>query len=133
MKSKVGVALLSILVFLLGGIVGAISHYFYHERFVHAAFFKNPPPPPLDVVEGMGQYLNLDAQQKQKLRVIFDESLERYRTLGKQFRPLYDTIRNETEDQIMLILRPDQRKKYQDFLDRFSPPRPKQKEQPESK
>jgi uncharacterized membrane protein len=106
MKSKVSVALLGILVFLLGGIGGAISHYFYLR------YFFVPP----NIVEAFARELKLDAKQKEQLRDIFNESRERYRALSLQFRPQYENIRNETDQQIRKILRDDQKAHFEDFL-----------------
>lgn len=106
MKSKVSVALLGVLVFLLGGIAGAISHYIYLR------YFFAPP----NVVEAFARELKLDAGQKEQLRSIFNESRERYHALSQQFRPQYESIRNETDQQIRKILRDDQKAYFEEFL-----------------
>ena len=123
MKSKVGVFLLGILVFLLGGIAGAVSHNLYREH-VQASTPKAPPPPPPDIIEGFAKMLELDVEQKESLRGIFEQSLDRYRVLAKEFMPHYEAIRNETDQQIKDILNDNQKKKYEDFLKKFQPKPP---------
>jgi uncharacterized membrane protein len=117
MKSRLSIALLWILVFLMGGIAGAVSHYLYWEHF------KKPP----DIVEGMARELKLDALQKESLETIFEQSRKRYWALAQQFRPQYETIRNETDEQIKNILRADQRKRFEEFLKKVysAPPSPR--------
>lgn len=126
MKSKTSVALLWILVFILGGIAGSVSHYLYENHVVAAR--PRPNNQTRDAVEGMAQGLNLDDQQKQALRDIIGQSRERYRALSQQMWPQFEIIRNETNQQIIAILNEGQRKKFQEFLDglRSAPPRKKE-------
>ena len=116
MKSKTSVALLWILVFILGGTTGAVSHYIYRNHVVAAGPRIGNGNPPRDIVEGLAHDLNLDAQQKQTLRNIIGQSAERYRALAQQFRPQYESIRSETDRQIKQILRGDQKAQFERFL-----------------
>jgi hypothetical protein len=122
MKSKLGAILLGILIFLLGGITGAVSHYLYREH-LKAAFFKAAQRPP-DIVGGLARELKLDARQTELLRTIFDDSRKRYMDLSQQFWPQYDTIRKETDQQIKDILNEDQKARYEAFLKKIQPPPP---------
>ena len=123
MKSKLGVALLGLLIFLMGGIVGAISHYLYRE---HLKTINAPKIPSYqDILDGMAQELMLDAQQKENLRLIFDKSRKSYFNLALEYRPHYEKIRVGTENEIKEMLRPDQRMRYEEFLRKvYSPPKP---------
>ncbi len=128
MKSRLGAVLLGILIFLMGGIAGAISHYLYRE---HLKAVNAPKIPTYqDILDGMADELMLDAQQREALKLIFDRSRKRYFNLALEYRPRYELIRIETEDQIKKMLRPDQRVRYEEFLKKvYSPPKlpPKQK------
>ena len=123
MKSKLGVALLGVVIFLMDGIAGAVSHYLYSE---HLKAINTPKIPTYqDITDGMARELMLDAQQKEALKLIFDKSRKRYFNLALEYRPFYEKIRIETEDQIKEILRPDQRMRYEEFLRKvYSPPKP---------
>lgn len=123
MKSRLGVALLGIVIFLMGAIAGAISHYLYRE---HMKAVNAPQIPTYqDILDGMADELMLDAQQRETLKLIFDKSRKRYFNLALEYRPHYEEIRIETEDQIKEMLRPDQRKHYEEFLRKvYSPPKP---------
>ncbi len=122
MKSRLAVILLGILIFILGGIAGAVSHFFYQEH-IKAPFFKAARQSP-DIVGGMARELQLDAAQTESLRKIFDQSRKRFMDLSQQFWPQYETIRIETERQIKNILREDQKVRFENFLKKFQPPPP---------
>ena len=122
MKSKVSIILLVILVFLLGGITGAISLSLYQE-YLRAAFFKANPQQ-FDFLGNFAKELELDGQQFETLKAILDESRQRYIGLAKEIGPQYYEIRKETEQKIRNMLRDDQRIRYEEFLKKFQPPPP---------
>jgi hypothetical protein len=120
MKSKLGVILLGILVFLLGGIAGAVSRYLYCEQMKTSA--PKTIPRVEDVVERMARILNLDAQQKTDVKVIIGESRNRYRELSRQFRPQYEKIVQESDNRIRALLRDDQKPLFEEFIKKFKAP-----------
>jgi uncharacterized membrane protein len=120
MKSKASIVLLGIVIFLLGAIAGAVSHSLYQE-YLKAAFFKASSQP-VDIVAGLAKDLELDAQQTESLRNIFDESIENSMALSQEIWPQYQTIYKETEQKIKDILREDQRARYEEFLRKFQVP-----------
>ena len=132
MKSKWGIALSWILVFLLGAVAGSVSHSIYQER-IKPTVATVTPPKRESIVNRMAREFNLDEQQKDSLKSIFAQSIQRYRMLGQQYRPQWETIRKETDDQIKKILRPDQRSKYEEFLKKaYAPPPGRRPPQPDS-
>ena len=120
MKSKLGVILLGILVFLLGGIAGAVSRYLYCER-VKASVPKTIPRVE-DVVERMAGVLKLDAQQKIEIKVIIGESRNRYRELSRQFRPQYEKIVQDSDNRIRALLRDNQKPLFEEFIKKYTTP-----------
>jgi hypothetical protein len=120
MKSKLSVILLGILVFLLGGIAGAVSRYIYCEH-IKASVPKTIPRVE-DVVERMAHILSLDAQQKIEMKVIIGESRNRYRELSQQFRPQYEKIVQESDNRIRALLRDDQKPLFEEFIKKFKAP-----------
>jgi hypothetical protein len=130
MKSKWGIALSWILVFLLGAVAGSVSHSIYQER-IKPTIATATPPKRESIVNRMAREFNLDEQQQDSLKSIFAQSIQRYRMLGQQYRPQWETIRKETDDQIKKILRPDQRSKYEEFLKKaYAPPPGRRPPQP---
>lgn len=120
MKSKASIVLLGILIFLLGGIAGAVSNSLYQE-YLKAAFIKARSQP-IDIIGGIAKELDLDAQQTESLKTIFDKSRERGIALSQEIWPKYQNIFKETEQQIKDILRNDQKALYEEFLSKFQAP-----------
>lgn len=130
MKSKLGIALSWILVFLLGAVAGAVSHSIYRER-IKPTVATVTPPKRESIVDRMASEFKLDDPQKESLKSIFAQSIQRYRTLGQQYRPQWETIRKETDEQIKQILKPDQRSKFEEFLKKgYAPPPGRRPPQP---
>ena len=133
MKSKASIVLLGILIFVLGGIAGAVLHSLYQE-YLKVAFFKASSQP-IDIVGDLAKELDLDAQQTESLKVIFEESRQRtialsqkiwpqYQAIQKEAEPQYQAIYKETEQRIKDMLRDDQRARYEAFLKKFQVPPP---------
>jgi len=116
MKSRLNIALLGILVFLLGGVAGAASYYLYCE---HLRTAVSTIPTIEDVVDGMAQELQLDAQQKESVKIIISEIRNRYRSLSLEFRPRWEELRKESDDRINALLRDDQKPRFEKFLERY--------------
>jgi len=135
MKSKTSAALLLILTFLLGGIVGAVSYSLYqHEVAAQNSRSRRNP------MRDLAKALNLDSQQEETLRQIMEKSRDRYRALDQQMRrqyettrqemrPQYDAIRTESRQEIRQILREDQKARFEEFLKEMA----KQRRERESK
>jgi len=122
MKSRLRMALLWSLIFVLGGISGWVGHCIY-RNYKSAAQAK---PLTKDqefqkIMDTMARELKLDTQQKQLLKNIFDESRMKYRALSKQFRPQYETIRDESDDLIRKMLRPEQKTRFEELLRPYRP------------
>jgi uncharacterized membrane protein len=90
MKSRAAIVLLGILVFLLGGIAGAVSHSLYQE-YLKASFIKATSQS-MDIVGGLAKELDLDAEQTASLRAIFDESRDQSIALSQKVLPQYQSI-----------------------------------------
>jgi hypothetical protein len=122
MKSKTSAALLLILTFMLGGVMGGVSYSLYQHQM------SGPTSRPRrDPVNDLAKALNLDAGQKETLHKIMDRSRERYRELDQQMRrqyettrqqmrPQYDVIRTESRQEIRQILREDQKARFEEYL-----------------
>ncbi len=119
MKSKTSAALILVVIFCLGSVAGGVSHFLYTANFASTPTPRARVPNSHDIVEEMAQHLKMDAQQKEQLKAIVQQSRDRYRALSRQFQPQYEKIRAETNDSIRTILRPDQRKQYEATLEKM--------------
>jgi hypothetical protein len=120
MKSKLKIALLGCLIFILGGITGIVCHCLYLDH-IKVVAENTERSNPQEIIDSMAVELDLDPQRKEMLEAIFEESRLRYRELNKQFRPQYDTIRNETDDKIREILSDDQKERFEELLQKYRP------------
>ena len=127
-------ALSWILVFLLGVVAGTVGHFLY-ARQAKSAVTQKTPTQPGEILDRMANMLQLDNTQKESLKTIFAQSRQRYqalneqfkpqyRTLNEQYRPQWELIRNEANEQIKRILRPDQKEKFEAFLKKLASPPP---------
>jgi hypothetical protein len=132
MRSKTSATLMLVLTFLLGCVAGSIGNHLYETHIKNTAARPGVRPAPRDIVEEMGRDLNLSTDQKEKLKGIVQQSREHYRALSTQFRPQYDVIRNETNQQIRQILNEEQKARFEKTIKemderhkgRERPPRP---------
>jgi hypothetical protein len=117
MNRKAGAVLILVMTFILGGLAGGALYYIYRNQVTPATVKEiQTARPPGDIVEDMAKQLKLDDGQKQEMKRIFELSRERYRSLSHQFRPQYDALRKETDDQIRGILRENQVAIYDQLL-----------------
>jgi hypothetical protein len=117
MQSKTSAAFLLVGTFLLGGVTGGVSYSIYRGYFrPEPAFAAQRPAGRPNVVEDLARDLSLDPDQKEKLKVIIGKTRERYRELHKQMGPDFQKIRNEGDEEIRGILRPDQKVRFEEIL-----------------
>jgi len=122
MRSKLGVVLLWILIFLLGGIAGAVTHYLYCNQVKPKTTAVPARKSQDEIINEMAQFLKLDLSQKESLKTIFDESRKRYRELNLQYQPQYKAIRSETNERIKSLLRDDQKLRFEEWIKKYTPP-----------
>ncbi len=128
MKSKLGIVSLWLLVFVLGGVAGAVSHYLYVRDQLKQAAIRRGPLKPGDIQKNLAQILNLDDQQKESLKITFAQSRTQLRTLYQKYKPQFEALkpydeefmrlRREFDEELKKTLRPDQRAKFEEFLKR---------------
>ena len=116
MKSKTSAALLIVLIFLLGAVAGAVGTYIVQTHVMAGGPRSINRSGPHDVAEELAQGLSLNSDQKEKLKTIIHQSRERYRALSLQVRPQYDTIRNETRQEIRQILTEEQKARFEKIV-----------------
>lgn len=122
MNSRLRMALLWGLIFILGGISGWIGHCIYrNDRSTAQAKPLTKDQEFQKIMDTMARELKLDAQQQKLLNDIFNESRMKYRALSKQFRPQYIDIRNESDDKIRKMLRPEQKARFEELLKPYRP------------
>ena len=115
MKSRTRAGILLAGVFVLGAVTGVVSHSLYQSH-VEAASDKFRLKGSQRIVDDLAKGLDLTTEQKEKLQGIVSRSRERYHALSVQFRPQYQVIRNETNQEIRQILREDQKAQFEKII-----------------
>ena len=117
MKSKTTATFLLIGTFLLGAVTGAVSVSLYTTQGESAgARNGGPRPPRRDMVEDLARDLKMDAEQKEKLRVILNKTGERFKQLHGEVGPRFNTVREEGRQEIRTILRDDQKPRFEEIM-----------------
>jgi hypothetical protein len=107
-----------VLVFLGGGVVGALSQRLYTATTVNAKPQRRSPEEYRNrYIEEMKTRLKLDDGQSSQLNVILNETEEKFRTVRQKMDPEMKAIRNEQVDRVNGILNEDQKKEYQKMRD----------------
>jgi hypothetical protein len=119
MKSKLCMALVWVLVFLLGGVAGAVSYSLYrdHTKPKLEDFINK-------LAKDLKKDLKLDAQQTESVKVIFGEHFKQKRALIQELKPRFDIIRSETDEKIKGILHRDQLALFEERLKKLRKPGP---------
>lgn len=120
-SAKQKAALWVALVFVVGVALGGLFGYFYGHRSVVAA--ANPPlsEPARRAkrVEQLTQELSLTNAQSQQLDTILSQLHAEYKTIHDQSDTQLKQTRQKGRDQIRAILAPEQKPKFEEFLNRM--------------
>ena len=115
---------LIILVFVLGVALGAVGHSVADRRVLGARTqqpaFLQPRPNPPRAVSRLTSELDLTAEQQKQIGDILADMQHRYDVVHDQMNPQFAEIREQGHDQIRQVLTPEQRPKFEDFLNRVA-------------
>lgn len=114
--SRKAIALI-VLVFLLGIALGAVGNILVDRRVLGARVRGAQQPRPMT---RLTQALDLTADQQQQLSTILKDMQQRLDAVHQQMNPQFEQIRNEGHDKIRQILTPQQRPKFEEFLQRVA-------------
>ena len=93
------------IIFVLGFVSGILALNVYRAWARHAES--------RDRFEEMSQSLQLNEDQKTKVKEIFNDTREQLRALRKESEPKVSDIRKQTDDRLVQVLTPEQWKKFQ--------------------
>ncbi|HSE24155.1 MAG TPA: periplasmic heavy metal sensor [Pyrinomonadaceae bacterium] len=94
------------LIFVLGFLSGILA------LNVYRAWARNSMTPG-DRFEQMSQKLQLNEDQKAKVKQIFNDTREQLRSLRQESEPKVNDIRKQADDRLVQVLTPEQWKKFQ--------------------
>jgi len=114
--SRKAIALI-LVVFLLGIAIGAVGNMLVDRRVFGARVRGGNQPRQLPAFT---RELDLSSDQQKKLTSILMDMQEHFESVRRQMDPQFEQIRNQGHDEIRQILTPEQRPKFEDFLQRLS-------------
>ncbi len=116
MQSKTSATLVIVLTFLLGTIAGAAGYYLVNNQVLARTNRGVERSAPHNIVDELASGLSLDSQQREKLKAIVEKNREKYRTLSAQMRPQFDAIREQSRQEIRLILTDEQKARFEKIV-----------------
>lgn len=114
--SRKAIALI-VLVFLLGIALGAVGNILVDRRVLGARVRGAQQSRPMT---RLTQALDLTADQQKQLSAILKDMQQGLDAVHQQMNPQFEQIRNEGHDKIRQILTPEQRPKFEEFLQRVA-------------
>jgi hypothetical protein len=116
-------AILAVVVFLLGALVGGIAT---HVWTIHASNKQFAPHGRDQILSQMTRELEFSPGQLQVVTQIVDETHGQIRALYSPLDAQREQIRQKTRERIRAVLTPEQKIKFEDFLRRLDEQRKKE-------
>jgi|SRR5712692_3225447 len=116
--------LLVLLIFVLGVALGALGTYVAGARVWGARSEAQSPnlshhDRRARLVEQLKRDLALSADQQKQLDAILSDAQSKYQALHEQIAPQSEQVRQQVREQIRGILTPEQKPKYEEFVQRL--------------
>jgi Spy/CpxP family protein refolding chaperone len=127
-KKRGEAAILVLVVFLLGALLGRVGNHVWGER-VWGKQTMNTQPTRNQIVSDLTRDLGLTPDQQKQLGSIVDDTRAQWRTLYTTIEPQHEQIRQQSRNRIRGILTPDQKPKFEDFMHRIDEQRKKDDQQ----
>jgi len=107
-----------LLVFLLGGLAGALGTYKICQQKIENIMKDEPRTRSEFIVQRLSRELHLDSSQLEQLRTIVGETHTEIKNARKQIRPQMEEILARSQARVRAILRPDQLENYEKIVTR---------------
>jgi len=127
-KGRGQAAVLVVVVFLLGALLGGIGTHVWGERMRGGVRLSGMLPPRNQVISDMTRELQLTPDQQKQLATIIDDTRAQVRALYAPLDPQHEQIRQRGRDRVRAILTPDQLPKFEHFIQRIDEERKKEQE-----
>jgi Spy/CpxP family protein refolding chaperone len=123
-KTRSEAAILVIVVFFLGALLGGVATHVWSER-VWGNQVSAAHPSRDQLVSSLTHELQLNAEQQQELGVIIDDTRSQIRTIYAPVDAQREELRHNGRDRIRAILTPEQKPKFEAFMQRLDEERKK--------
>ena len=127
-KTRREAALLVLVVFLLGLLVGGVGNHLWGERVWghQQAGPHQGPPSRQDIVNKLTAELQLTPDQQTQIGPIIDDTRAQIRAIYEPADAQHEKIRQQGRERIRAILTPEQQPKFDQFLQRIDEQRKKE-------
>jgi len=120
------IAVYLLLVFISGGVVGALAYRMYSPPSARSDQRLNPEAWRRQYVQEMQTRVNLSPDQLQKLNVILDNTDANFTQIHEKHHQEIESIKEEHRAKVRAILSPEQLPKYEQLrVERDARPKPK--------
>jgi hypothetical protein len=109
------IAVYLFLVFVSGGVVGALGYRMYSPPSARSEQHVNPEVWRRQYLDELRTRVNLTAEQLQKVNVIMDETDSSFNQMHERHHQDFEKIKEEHRAKLRAILTPDQLPKYEQF------------------
>ncbi|MFZ0521048.1 MAG: hypothetical protein WAN14_11590 [Candidatus Acidiferrales bacterium] len=127
-KTRSEAAVLVLVVFVLGVLLGGLGNHLWGERVWGHAY---PPGPPthVEIVNNLTHELQLTPEQQRQLSAIVDDTRTKIRAAYAPADAQREQLRQQGRARIRAILTPEQLPKFEAFMARIDEQRKKESEQ----
>jgi Spy/CpxP family protein refolding chaperone len=126
-KTRSEAALLVIVVFFLGALLGGVGNHLWGERVWGGQTLPGHPTRD-QMVASLTQNLQLNAEQQQQLGAIIDDTKSQIRAIYAPVDSQRETLRQAGRNRIRAILTPEQKPKFEAFMQHLDEERKKSEE-----
>jgi hypothetical protein len=127
-KKRGEAAVLVLVVFLLGALLGGVGNHVWGER-VWGKQISSTQLTRNQIVDALTRDLQLTPDQQKQLGSIVDDTRAQWRTLYTTIEPQHEQIREQARDRMRAILTPDQKPKFEEFMHHIDEQRKKDEQQ----
>lgn len=103
-------------VFVLGTLCGVLGTHLYYKCRMDSIISGRGQNREERLVNRLDRKLDLDARQKEQVRVIVRETQQEIRQVRRQFRPQMEAAIEKAQKKISVLLTVEQRKKYEQMI-----------------
>jgi hypothetical protein len=128
-KTRSEAAVLVIVVFFLGALLGGVGNHLWGERVWGKQISSSGHPSRDQMVRSLTEDLQLNAEQQQQLGAIIDDTKSQIHAIYAPADAQREVLRQKGRDRIRAILTPEQKPKFEAFMQHLDEERKKSEQE----
>lgn len=108
-----------LLIFLLGAASGGLGAHLYYQSRLEKIFHGGAKARQEMLLNRLSKQLDLDDTQRREARAIIEKTHAEMDNIRKQYRPQIQAALEKTRIEMAQILRPEQRKKFDEMVAKY--------------